>query len=66
MLNCGRAVPKAVVYPPEPADATIKVLLEAGADINHKGNDGRTPLTSARATNQEAGAQTLVQAGATM
>jgi hypothetical protein len=39
--------------------------LEAGAALNHAANNGQTPLASARAKQQEAAAQALVQAGAT-
>jgi hypothetical protein len=45
----------------------IKVLLAAGADVNHAAKDGRTPLATARDPERgggEAAALALVQAGA--
>jgi ankyrin repeat protein len=40
-------------------------LLQAGADLNHSNNTGRTPLAAARANNHEEAVLALVEAGAT-
>jgi ankyrin repeat protein len=42
-----------------------RALLQAGADLNHSNNTGRTPLAAARANNHEEAVLALVEAGAT-